>query len=318
LKGDLSAGWIDFEWRWKTSPGRALRRSKTFSRPLWLGEEAAAGKTLLLYCERGLGDTLQFCRYALMVAQLRAKVILQVQAPLVALLRSLHEEIQVVSETETLPHFDLQCPLLSLPLVFKTSLNTIPAPVRYLCAERAKVAHMQSRLNEVGAQYDDTRPDDARRGDVRRAIRRVGVVWRGDAANPDDRNRSIELPSLLSCLAPGLQYFSLQKEVTSAERTLIQAHALVSFLDDESDFEDTAALCECLDLVVAVDTSVAHLAAALGLKTWVLLPFNPDCRWLLDRRGTPWYPTVELYRQTLAGDWSAVLARVRDDLGRLL
>jgi hypothetical protein len=307
LKGDLSAGWIDFEWRWKTSPGRALRRSKTFSRPLWLGEEAAAGKTLLLYCERGCGDTLQFCRYAPMVAQLGAKVILQVQAPLVALLRSLHQGIQVVSETETLPHFDLQCPLLSLPLVFKTSLITIPAPVRYLGAESGKIAHVQTRLHEVGAMHENTRS----------AVRRVGVVWRGDAANPDDRNRSIELSSLLSCLAPGLQYFSLQKEVTPAERTLIEAHPLFSFLDDESDFADTAALCECLDFVVAVDTSVAHLAAALGVKTWILLPFNPDCRWLLDRRDTPWYPTVELYRQTLAGDWSPVFARVRDDLGRL-
>lgn len=309
LKGELPSGWADFEWRWRTAPGRALRQAKNFSRPLWLGEVSVVGKTLLLYCERGLGDTLQFCRYALMVSQLGAQVILQVQAPLVRLLRSLGPNIRVVSETEALPHFDLQCPLLSLPLVFKTSLNTIPAPRRYLGAEAGRVAHMRARLNEAGAGCSGARHKDAPR---------IGVVWRGDANNPDDRNRSLELCNLLPFLPPGVAYVSLQKEVTPAERSMIEAQSFCTLLDDESDFVDTAALCECLDLVVAVDTSVGHLAAALGVRTWILLPFNPDCRWLLDRADSPWYPAVELYRQKVAGDWSHVLARVGNDLARLL
>jgi hypothetical protein len=314
LQGDLPNGWIEFEWRWKTVPGRTLRQSKNFPQPLWRGADPVAGKTLLLYCERGLGDTLQFCRYALMVAQLSATVILQVQAPLVALLRSLSQDIRVVSETEPLPRFDLQCPLLSLPLMFNTSLDTIPAQARYLGAVAGKVAQVRAKLSDVGAAGGGARRSGARSD----YVRRVGVVWRGDASNPDDSNRSIELRNLLSCLPPGLQYVSLQKAVTPAEQSLIEAHPLLTFLDDESGFEDTAALCECLDLVVAVDTSVAHLAAALGLRTWILLPFNPDCRWLLDRQDSPWYPTVELYRQRFSGDWSGVLARIRDDLGRLL
>jgi hypothetical protein len=309
LKGDLPAGWVDFEWRWNTAPGRALRQSKNFSQPLWLGQEAVEGKTVLLYCERGLGDTLQFCRYAPMVAQLHANVILQVQAPLVALLRSLGENIQVISESETLPSFDLQCPLLSLPLAFGTALDSIPAPRKYLGAATAKVARMRAELDNTGIASGGTR---------RNGARRVGVVWRGDAGNPDDRNRSIALRSLLSFLPPGLQYFSLQKDVTPAERILIEAHPLFSFLDHDADFEDTAALCECLDLVVAVDTSVAHLAAALGLKTWILLPFNPDCRWLLEGEDSPWYPTVKLYRPRRSGDWPEVFTHVRNDLERLL
>ena len=309
LKGEMPAGWMDFEWRWQTAPGRALRQTKNFSQPLWLGEAPIAGKTVLLYCERGLGDTLQFCRYALMVARLQAKVILQVQAPLAALLRSLSADIRVVSETEVLPHFDVHCPLLSLPLVFKTSLDTIPAPGRYLGTDAGKVEHMRGRLNEAAVL-----PGNARRT----GTLHVGLVWRGDAGNPDDRNRSIELRHLLPFLPPGLLYVSLQKEVTPAERNFMDAHSLGAFLDNESDFVDTAALCECLDLVVAVDTSVAHLAAALGIRTWILLPFNPDCRWLLDRTDSPWYPAMELYRQTLSGDWSAVLARVGDELARLL
>jgi hypothetical protein len=298
LKGDLPAGWVDFEWRWKTATGRALRQSKNLSQPLWLGAQAVEGKTLLLYCERGLGDTLQFCRYALMVSQLHAKVILQVQAPLRRLLRRLDEAVQVVSEAESPPHFDLQCPLLSLPLAFKTSLRTIPAAGRYLSADTGKVSQLQTQLGKASSP-------------------RVGLVWRGDAGNPDDRNRSVALSDLLACLPPQLQYFSLQKETTAEERRLIEAHAHVAILGDELDFEETAALCELLDLVISIDSSVAHLAAALGRSTWILLPFSPDCRWLLDRADSPWYPSVKLYRQNRSGDWRAVLARVGAELERL-
>jgi TPR repeat len=303
MQGNLPAAWAEFEWRWKTEPGRALRQAKNFRQPLWLGEQAVAGKLVLLYCERGLGDTLQFCRYAVSVSQLHAKVILQVQAPLVALLRSLSGNILVVGETEPLPRFDLHCPLLSLPLVFKTSLLTIPAPRRYLSADAGEVARVRTRLASPGAL---------------RGAARVGLVWRGDANNPDDRNRSMRLCDLLPFLPSQLQYFSLQKEITSEERTLLVAQPRFRVISDDLGFETTAALCECLDVVIAIDTSVAHLAAALGVRTWILLPFNADCRWLLEREGSPWYPTVTLYRQRTQGDWPDVLARVRADLELLL
>jgi tetratricopeptide (TPR) repeat protein len=295
LAGNLAAGWVEFEWRWKTAPGRALRESKSFSQPLWLGAQALAGETLLLYCERGLGDTLQFCRYAQRVSELHAKVILQVQAPLLDLLRRLPAAIHVISEPEALPHFDLQCPLLSLPLVFKTSLGTIPA-ARYLSADTGKVSLLRANLGK------SNRP-------------RVGLAWRGDANNPDDRNRSVALRDLLRVLPPALQYFSLQKEATPEEERLLEDHPHVSILSKDLSFEDAAALCECVDLVISIDSSVAHLAAALGKATWILLPFNPDCRWLLHREDSPWYPSVKLYRQRTPHEWPTVLARLVADLG---
>jgi hypothetical protein len=298
MQGALPAAWVEFEWRWKTEPGRALRQAKNFLEPLWLGAEPVAGKSVLLYSERGLGDTLQFCRYALLVSQLHARVILQVQAPLVALLRSLSEEIEVVGETEPLPHFDLHCPLLSLPLVFKTSLLTIPAPRRYLSAATGDVALVRTRL-------------------ATRAAPRVGLVWRGDANNPDDRHRSLRLCDLLPFLPSELEYFSLQKDITSEEQALLAVQPRFGVISGDLGFEATAALCECLDVVIAIDTSVAHLAAALGVRTWILLPFNADCRWLLERGDSPWYPTATLYRQRTRGDWPDVLARVRADLERL-
>lgn len=306
MRGDLPAGWMEFEWRWKTVPGQELRRAKHFLEPKWLGEQAIAGKRLLIHCERGLGDTLQFCRYVLMLLRLQATPILQVQAPLMALLRRLSPEIQIVGEAEPLPRFDLQCPLLSLPLIFKTALNTIPAARRYLSADAGRVARLRAKLapRATPRATPCTRP-------------RVGLVWRGDADNPDDRNRSIALTDLLAFLPPELDYFSLQKDLTAEERASIQAQPRVDVVNEDLNFEETAALCECLDLVLSIDSSVAHLAAALGRETWILLPFNPDCRWLLEREDSPWYPSVKLYRQTRAGDWHAPLARVRAELERL-
>jgi hypothetical protein len=225
LKGNLPAGWLDFEWRWKTAPGRALRRAKDFAPPPWLGAQAVKGKTVLLYCERGLGDTLQFCRYAQMVCELQAQVILQVQAPLRDLLRRLPAPVRVVSETEPLPPFDLQCPLLSLPLAFGTSLDTIPAPARYLSADTVRTSRLRLQLGE-------------RRGP------RIGLAWRGDPNNPDDRKRSVALHELLNMLPRQLRYFSLQKELAAHEMPLLETHPQLSVLDFDADFERTAALCE--------------------------------------------------------------------------
>lgn len=296
LQGDFARGWAEFEWRWKTSHGRALRERKDFSQPLWLGAEELAGKTILLYCERGLGDTLQFCRYAKLVRDLGATVLLQVQEPLVGVLSQVEGASQVFADTQPPPPFDVHCPLLSLPLALKIELATIPAG-KYLSAPLARIARWQTKLGE------STKP-------------RIGLVWRGDPDNPVDHKRSVTLAQFLPHLPGGFQYLSLQKTLTGSEQRIFAAHPVDISLWQELNFVETAALCECLDLVISVDTSLAHLSAALGRKTWILLPFNPDCRWLLDRNDSPWYPSATLYRQARSGDWRGVLTRVAADLNR--
>jgi len=296
LQGDFARGWAEYEWRWKTVHGRALQARRRFLQPIWLGTEDIAGKTILLYSETGLGDTLQFCRFAKLVRDLGATVLLQVQEPLVELLAQLESVSQVLPETVPPPPFDVHCPLLSLPLALAIELATIPAG-KYLSAPLTRAARWRAQVG-------------------RSARPRIGLVWRGDPHNPDDPKRSLTLAELLPHLPGGFQYLSLQKEVNESERRLVAAH-----LDDfvpayELDFVETAALCECLDLVISVDTSIAHLSAALGQKTWILVPYNPDCRWLLDRDDSPWYPSARLYRQARSGDWCGLLTRVAADLNR--
>jgi hypothetical protein len=296
LQGDFARGWPEFEWRWKTSQGRALRERKGFSQPLWLGAEDIAGKTILLYCERGLGDTLQFCRFAKLVRDRGATVLLQVQEALVGVLSHVEGVTQVLPDTRAPPPFDLHCPLLSLPLALKIELAKIAAE-KYLSAPLAKIGSWQAKLGE------STKP-------------RIGLVWRGDPDNPDDARRSLTLAQFLPHLPRGFQYVSLQNEFTESEQRAVAAHPVDFRLSQELNFVETAALCECLDLVISVDTSVAHLSAALGRKTWILLPFNPDCRWLLDRNDSPWYSSATLYRQARSGDWHGVLTRVGANLNR--
>jgi tetratricopeptide (TPR) repeat protein len=294
LQGDFARGWAEYEWRWKTPHGRAMQERRSFSQPLWLGTEDVAGKTILLYSETGLGDTLQFCRFAKLVRDLGATVLLQVQEPLVELLAQLEGVSQVLADTLPPPPFDVHCPLLSLPLALGVELATIPAG-KYLSAPLNRAAR---RLAQIG----------------RSARPRIGLVWRGDPHNPDDAKRSLTLAQLLPHLPGGFHYLSLQKELNESERRLVAAHPDDFELAHELDFVETAALCECLDLVISVDTSIAHLSAALGRKTWILLPYNPDCRWLLDRDDSPWYPSARLYRQARSGDWDGLLTRVAADL----
>lgn len=295
LSGDFAQGWVDFEWRWKRTNGPSGLQRREFAQPLWLGEKSLAGKTLLVHAEIGLGDTLQFCRYVTPLARLGATVILQVQSPLVELLADLQGVSRVMTEVQPLPAFDYHCPLLSLPLAFKTELETIPAERRYLRADPAKVARWKIRMGDTTG-------------------RRIGLVWRGDPNNRDDRHRSMALSDLLQQLPVDCRYYSLQKELSESEKRIFHAHPSTSCLANDLDFTETAAVCECVDLVISVDTSVAHLSAALGKPTWILLPFSPDCRWLLSRSDSPWYPSVTLYRQQSIGDWRDVLTRVAADL----
>ncbi|MFM8333895.1 MAG: tetratricopeptide repeat protein, partial [Candidatus Methylumidiphilus sp.] len=293
LMGDLGRGWQQYEWRWQADGFPSPKRD--FTQPLWLGQESLRGKTILLHAEQGLGDTLQFCRYVQLVAALCENVLLEVHPPLKALLSQLPGVGQVIAKGEPLPDFDCHCPLLSLPLAFNTTLDTIPTPSQYLCAEPARIDAWRAKL---GAER---RPP------------RIGLAWSGSTGHTNDHNRSIPLADMFGALAPAgqAQWISIQKEVRAADEPVLQAHPEIAhYGEDLTDFGETAALIANLDWVISVDTSVAHLAAAMGKPVWLLLPFSPDWRWLLDRTDSPWYPGMRLFRQSAIGDWGSVLAEV--------
>jgi hypothetical protein len=247
------------------------------------------GRTILLYAEQGLGDTIQFCRYASQVAALGAKVILEVQPPLKKLMQSLPGDVQVVVRgTYPMPAFDCRCPLMSLPLAFKTTPASVPSPTAYLHADPALVRIWATRLGSK------TRP-------------RIGLAWSGNAAHRNNANRSVPLARLLSALPPGIDTYVLQKGVTDEDMATLQAHGVHHLPQALENFDETAALVAHIDLVISIDTSIAHLAGALGRPTWVLLSAILDWRWLLDRADTPWYASMRLFRQPATGQWDAPL-----------
>jgi len=307
LKGDFAAGWQEYEWRHRKEESFALFK-RDYAQPLWLGQTAIAGKTILLHSEQGFGDTIQFCRYAPLVAARGARVLLEVPPPLKDLMASLAGVAQVISAPDKLPCFELHCPLLSLPLAFGTSLETIPAQTPYLFGIAAKTSAWRARL---GAR---DKP-------------RLGLVWAGDPrkqvpnAHRIDRMRSLEFDQLAPILRiAGYEFYSLQKgeHALAQLRNSALRQRVVDCGDDLHDFSDTAALIDNLDLVIAVDTSVAHLAGALGKPFWLLNRYSTCWRWLIDRDDSPWYPTARLFRQQAPGDWSGVISRVVIELERLL
>jgi tetratricopeptide (TPR) repeat protein len=295
LIGDLLPGWQKNEWRWETEQIRNGKRS--FSRPLWLGSDEIAGRTILLHAEQGLGDTIQFCRYAPLVAARGARVILEVQRPLHDLMSMLPSTVQVVSAGDPLPEFDLHCPLLSLPLAFATQLETIPSATPYLCAQEGKTRVWRERLSK------HHKP-------------KIGLVWAGNprkelpGANRIDGQRSIALDRLAPLFqVTACEFFSLQKgdDAVRQLRDSDLRQQVIDCTDDLHDFSDTAGN---LDLVISVDTSMAHLAGALGRPFWLLNRYNTCWRWLLDREDSPWYPTARLFRQDTTREWDPVIARV--------
>ncbi len=293
--GDLPAAWRDHEARWQVPDFPSANRD--FPQPLWLGEEDIAGRRVLLHAEQGLGDTLQFCRYAGMVAARGAEVLLEVQPPLVGLLRSLAGPAAVLPHGEKLPPFDLHCPLLSLPLAFETSLATIPGAVPYLAASAARRQEWARRLGPAEGQ-------------------RIGLVWAGNSLHGNDARRSMPLAAAAPLLALGAEVIGLQHELPERDRATLAAMPALRMLGPQCrDFDDTAALVSLLDVVVTVDTSVAHLAGALGRPVCILLAQPSDWRWLLRREDSPWYPTARLFRQQRRGDWAGVMARLVEHLG---
>lgn len=294
LLGRLKEGFAEYEWRWRM-PGFATPR-RPFAQPAWHGEPLA-GQTLLVHAEQGLGSAIQFVRYVIPAAARGARIVLECQPPLLrlfghALAGTGGPVAAVVAKGDALPPFDRQVPLISLPHVLGTTLSTVPAPIPYLSAHEADIAAWRLRLAAA-------------------CRRRIGLVWAGNRRHENDRNRSLPPAALAPLVAGGnAAFFSLQVPASEEDLAALPGGRVIDLAPDLADFAQTAAALEALDLVITVDTAVAHLAGALGRPTWLLLPYVPEWRWLLDRDDSPWYPTVRLFRQRSPGDWQGVLDHV--------
>jgi tetratricopeptide (TPR) repeat protein len=302
LHGDFAAGWHNYEYRWQTKMLRNARRD--FIQPQWLGQPLC-GARILLHAEQGLGDTIQFLRYVPMVVARGAKVILEVSPELRQLIEgAIGANVQIVTRGAHLPDFQWHSPLMSLPRVFRTDLSSIPAPIPYLQSDpqltRDFAQHLASHSSGAGL--------------------RVGLVWSGSPRHTRDPQRSIPLAQLCALTEiPGTTFYAVQKGAAAKDILAMPIDMnLVDLSGYLNDFADTAAALANLDLLITVDTAVAHLAGALGKPVWIFMTRNPDWRWLLDREDSPWYPTARLFRQKVAGEWSSVIERVQSELRALV
>ncbi|MBK8208714.1 MAG: tetratricopeptide repeat protein [Rhodospirillales bacterium] len=294
LLGRLEEGFAEYEWRWQMPDFATPRRD--FPQPLWNGERLS-GETLLVHAEQGLGSAIQFVRYVKPAAAMGARIVLECQPPLLRLFRQSlagpgEPVAEVIIKGEALPPFDRQVPLMSLPHLLGTTLSTIPAGIPYLRADEADIAVWRGRLASA------PRP-------------RIGLVWAGNRRHENDHNRSLPATGLAPLVSRfDAAFFSLQVPVSPSDLACFPAGRLVDYAPLLTDFADTAAALAALDLVITVDTAAAHLAGALGRPGWLLLPFVPEWRWLLDREDSPWYPSLRLFRQRSPGDWDEVIERV--------
>lgn len=298
LRGDFQQGWQEYEWRRRGD--FFMKRAQFIAAPQWAGEPLA-GRTVLLYAEQGAGDTLQFLRYAPLLAERGARVVLEVQPNLVRLAQTVPGVAAVVGQGAALPPADYHFPLHSLPAFLGTAgVDDIPRRIPYLSVAPESVALWRDRLSAVGEGL------------------RVGVVWSGSSRHPEDRFRSLPVVDFLTHLdVPGIRFFSLQKTAETGDMDFLRSSqgAHVTDLSPHlGDFADTAAAIMALDLLVTADTAPAHLAGALGRPAWVLLPYRSDWRWLLDQEDNPWYPTLRLLRQAGEGDWRPLLDGLRAEL----
>ena len=297
LLGEYKKGWKEYEWGWQCGERGKPRQ---YSQPTWLGAEPIAGKTILVHPEQGFGDLIQFCRYVTMLEKLGAKVMLEAPASLVELMQSLSPTLTVIKEGDVLPAFDGVCPVMSLPLALKTTLETIPASTPYLNVSDAKKQYWQAKLGQK------TKP-------------RIGIVWSGSMTNQIDNNlcarRNIPLEQLKPLFDLPFEFHVLQKDIRPEDKSTLESLAQLHCHQDElKDFADTAALIQEMDVVISVCTSVAHLAGAIGHKTWVLLPYSADYRWMTNEKDSPWYPSVALFRSEKIGDWSDVVHQTTQQL----
>lgn len=287
--GDYRRGFERYEARWLRS---GMPRRRSFGKPLWLGEYPLARKTILIHAEQGLGDTIQFVRYAPVLGKSGARVVLETQRELASLLSRVDGIAAVVARGDALPAHDVHCPVGSLPLALRTEVSSIPANVPYLAASETHLTKWRERIERLPAP-------------------RIAIAWSGNLSHANDRNRSIALAGLGPLLSAARgSVLSIQRELRAGDAEILAGLPNVTHVGDAlDDFEDTAAVVALADLTIAVDTSVVHLAGALGQPVWVLLPFQPDWRWLLERADSPWYPSARLFRQATIGDWDDVVAR---------
>ncbi len=296
LMGRFADGWRLNEWRKKTATPLGNR---SFAQPLWRGDQDIAGKTVFVHTEQGFGDTIQFCRYGTLLATRGAQVAMSVQDPLYPLLKQMSPGIRILKNDEVPAEFDYHCPLMSLPLAFGTTADNIPACPAYLFADEQRSRAWDARLPPR------TKP-------------RIGIVWSGNPKHTNDRIRSIGLSVLAPLLSTDAHWISLQKELRPGDTDLLRHPPQIARYGEQcADFSETAALIDRLDLVIAVDTSVAHLAGAMGKPVWILLPYNSDWRWLCDREDSPWYPTARLFRRQFGESWQKVISRVEAALADL-
>jgi hypothetical protein len=294
--GDLQRGWREQEWRWKKRKFPSPKRS--FDKPQWEGDDPA-GKTILIHTEQGLGDSIQFCRYVPMVAKLGARVIFEVPPELFTLMQTLPGVDQLIKKHDPIPAFDVHCPLLSLPKVMGTTLETIPRDIHYLQADPAKIARWREKIK--GPQL------------------KVAIAWAGSPVHTNDVNRSTRLADFAPLAQAGnVTFYSMQKGDAARQATHPPAGMkLIDISADLTDFSETAAAVTCMDLVIAVDTAPVHIAGVIGKSVWVLLAFMPDWRWLLDRSDTPWYPSMRFFRQKALGDWPGAIREAAEALKQL-
>lgn len=293
--GEFSDGWLKFEARWERAETKS--RQRKFTQPLWRGE-SLQGKTLLLHAEEGFGDSLQMIRYTSLLQKRGAKLVLEVQPALTHLFHaSLPADIRILNDGDALPDFDFHVPMLSTPIGFNTQLDTIPADTPYLRAPA-----------EDRARWANSMPSRKRS--------RIGLVWAGRPSHERDRFRSLLLTQLSPLFAlTDILWVNLQQPLSTEDEAFFLSHyGFVGTPSAFRDFADTAGLIDNLDLVITIDTSIAHLSGALAKPTWLLLPHVADWRWLLGRTDSPWYPTMRLYRQPKAGDWTSVITCVKQDL----
>lgn len=291
--GRYREGFAELEARFSVEPG--TRELRQYRQQRWRKGNAIAGKRILLYAEQGIGDVVQFARFIPQVAAKAAHVTLEVQPAVVRLLKTL--PCEVVAFGAQVAPFNLHSPLVSLGTLLDVQLETIPAQVPYLTAPDDDVARWRSKLAAHGGAL------------------KVGLAWSGNPQHKNDYNRSVRFEQLAPLLnVPGVMFVSLQKDVRGTDAEALRAANILDAGKELGDFADTAALVEALDIVISVDTAVAHVGGALGKPIWVLLPFAPDWRWMLERSDSPWYPSARLFRQASLGDWTAPIEAVRRDL----
>lgn len=315
LSGDYVQGWPLFEWRWR-SP-RYSKAERNFDQRIWLGKEDIHGKTVLVNPDGGFGDTLHFCRYVPLLAQRGARVILEAQPGLVTLLRESFPTVEVLANGKPLPAFDYYCPMMSLPAALATPVEEAPASLPYV---RIPPQH-QKRWASPGGIPALTSPssEDQIAPLPQRTRPRIGLAWSGSPDHSNDRQRSMSAAEMAPLLSSGAEFHCLQKAIRAADRETVASLPIHTWEAKLEDFAHTAALTAEMDLVITVDTSVAHLAGALGKHVWVLLPYVPDMRWQADGEISHWYPaTMRLLRQDAGRQWQPVMARVKNELKQWL